>query len=138
MRSPKQTFLVLLTLVPVVAMLVAVLTVPRSANALPVFEFGTAKGPLRVTSADLGVVRGEDGLTIDQERFDDAIASYRRFLAHWKDGDPGLPGVVLVRGRLDALRDRAGSATRAAPAEQEPDPAPSRPQRVMTRMGGSL
>ncbi|HET9276362.1 MAG TPA: tetratricopeptide repeat protein, partial [Gemmatimonadales bacterium] len=71
-------------------------------------------------------------------RFDDAIASYRRFLAHWKDGDPGLPGVVRVRGRLDALRDRAGSATRAAPAEQEPDPAPSRPQRVMTRMGGSL
>jgi hypothetical protein len=71
---PKQTVLAFATLIPVVAMLVAVLTVPRSANALPVFEFQTAKGPLRVTSADLGVVRTDDGLRIVQSRFDAAIA----------------------------------------------------------------
>jgi len=42
-------------------------------------------------------------------RFDDAIASYRRFLEQWKDADPGLPDMVLIRDRLNALlarRDR--------------------------------
>lgn len=36
-------------------------------------------------------------------RPDQAIASYRRFLEQWKDGNPGLPDVIRVRGRLNAL-----------------------------------
>jgi len=37
---------------------------------------------------------------------DDAIASYRRFLDHWKDADPGLPDVIRVQARLKALLGR--------------------------------
>jgi lipoprotein-anchoring transpeptidase ErfK/SrfK len=77
-NRPPITLLAALTLVPVIAMFVAVLTVPRSASALPVFEFTTAKGPLRVTSADLGVVRGHRGLEIDRLRFDAAIAKLQK------------------------------------------------------------
>jgi Tfp pilus assembly protein PilF len=40
-------------------------------------------------------------------RFDDAVASYRRFLEQWKDADPGLPDVVRIRARLNALLSRA-------------------------------
>lgn len=36
-------------------------------------------------------------------RFDDAMASYRRFREHWKAADPGLPAVIAVDGRIAAL-----------------------------------
>jgi tetratricopeptide (TPR) repeat protein len=39
-------------------------------------------------------------------RVDAAVASYRRFLDHWKDADPALPDVVRVRARLNALLGR--------------------------------
>jgi Tfp pilus assembly protein PilF len=39
-------------------------------------------------------------------RVDAAVASYRRFLDHWKDADPALPDVVQVRARLNALLGR--------------------------------
>jgi tetratricopeptide (TPR) repeat protein len=40
-------------------------------------------------------------------RFDDAIASYRRFLEQWKDADARLPDLILIRSRLNALLGRS-------------------------------
>jgi tetratricopeptide (TPR) repeat protein len=39
-------------------------------------------------------------------RVEDAIASYRRFLDFWKEADAGLPDVVRVQARLNALLSR--------------------------------
>jgi tetratricopeptide (TPR) repeat protein len=64
-------------------------------------RFGTEEEDAWIRSlVEIGLVEERLG------RHDDAIASYRRFLEQWKDGDPGLPDVVLIRGRLNALLGR--------------------------------
>lgn len=73
MRRFTSCGLTLATLVPVVAILTAVSTVPRSAYALPVFEFASAKGPVRVTAEELGARRTKAGLQIDGPKLDAAI-----------------------------------------------------------------
>jgi hypothetical protein len=67
----------LATLIPVVAVVVAVSTVPRSAYALPVFEFSSASGPVRVTAAELGASRDGAGLEVDQTKLDAAIKRFQ-------------------------------------------------------------
>jgi len=49
---------------------------------------------------DIGLVEERLG------RYDDAIASYRRFLEQWSEADPGLPDVDMIRRRLNALLGR--------------------------------
>jgi tetratricopeptide (TPR) repeat protein len=39
-------------------------------------------------------------------RYEEAAASYRRFLEQWARADPGLPDVIRVRARLAALLSR--------------------------------
>ncbi len=51
-------------------------------------------------SIEIGLVEERLG------QFEAAIGSYRRFLEHWKHADPGLPDVVMIRGRLNALQSR--------------------------------
>ena len=64
-------------------------------------EFGTEEEDVWIRSlVEIGLVEERLG------RYDDAIASYRRFLEHWKDADPGLPDIVLIRSRLNALLAR--------------------------------
>jgi lipoprotein-anchoring transpeptidase ErfK/SrfK len=73
-RRFTSAALSLATLVPVVGVFVAVSLTPSSAHALPVFEFASAKGPMRVSAADLGVRQTGHGLVIDDEAFAKAIA----------------------------------------------------------------
>jgi tetratricopeptide (TPR) repeat protein len=71
------------------------------ATIVAVPRFGTEEVDAWIRSlVDIGLVEERLG------RYDDAIASYRRFLEQWKDADPGLPDVVLIRGRLNALLAR--------------------------------
>ncbi|MFN0178479.1 MAG: tetratricopeptide repeat protein [Gemmatimonadales bacterium] len=71
-----------------------------AASLLPP-RFGTEEEDAWIRSlVEIGLVEERLG------RYDDAIASYRRFLEQWKDADPGLPDVALIRGRLNALLAR--------------------------------
>lgn len=67
-------WLVVATLVPALGVSVAVAVTPPSASALPVFEFASAKGPVRVSAVDLGVRKTDAGLVVDDAAFDKAIA----------------------------------------------------------------
>lgn len=84
--------LVLATLVPAVFALVAVSVTPSSAHALPVFEFASAKGPVQVSAADLGVRQTTDGLAIDDKAFAKAFALLQARFRH-----PAKPGTYELK-----------------------------------------
>jgi lipoprotein-anchoring transpeptidase ErfK/SrfK len=69
--------LALATLVPAVGVLFAVSVTPPSASTLPVFEFASTDGPVRIGAADLGVRYSTGGLTVDDAAFRTAIAKLR-------------------------------------------------------------
>ena len=65
--------LTMLVLLPAGASLAAVSVTPESASSMPVFEIATGAKPVRISAAELGARRGEDGLVIDQASFDRAL-----------------------------------------------------------------
>jgi lipoprotein-anchoring transpeptidase ErfK/SrfK len=125
-RRSTGAALSLATLVPIVAMLVAVSTVPRSAYVLPTFEFASSKGPVRVTAAELGARRDGDGLEVDQSKLAAAIArlqtvfnkpplpaSYELKPDHKILLKGGTPGVELDAAEMRALLLRALRGSRS-------------------------
>lgn len=137
-------FLTLATLVPVVAVLVAVTSVPPSAYALPTFEFDSPDGPVRMTAAELGASRGDDGLRIEDETFRAAIERLRKAFTlrakagtyellpdhtvHLRGGSPGMeldPEAtrrMLIRA-LQGSRSKLELPMRPLPASAAPDSA---------------
>lgn len=73
MRRFTGVVLALSTLVPAAFAVVAVSLTPSSARALPVFEFSSVKGPVRISASALGVRHGKGGLTIDDAAFAKAV-----------------------------------------------------------------
>ncbi|MGH2758842.1 MAG: hypothetical protein ACRDKJ_04680, partial [Actinomycetota bacterium] len=69
MRRASTLLLAVATLLPAGGSLAAVSMTPPSANAFPVFEISTSKGPVRVAATELGARRTSDGLGIDEKRF---------------------------------------------------------------------
>jgi hypothetical protein len=57
------------TFVPAAFVVFAVSVTPSSANALPVFEFASAKGPVRIGASELGIRKTSAGLAIDDTAF---------------------------------------------------------------------
>lgn len=125
-RTGRSLFIGLASLVPAAAMIAAVLVVPPSANALPTFEFSTAKGPLRVTAADLGASRNGEGLKIDSAKFDAAISKlaqqfkqapkagiYKLTEDHKVHLDGGSPGFTLDESATRAMLLRALRGSRS-------------------------
>ncbi len=72
---------------PAAGVFVAVSTVPSSAYALPAFEFSSARGPIRLSAEALGARRTDDGIQIDQKRFDGALVRLGKMF-----GRPPVPG----------------------------------------------
>lgn len=91
-RRPLVTILALATLLPAVAALIAVSRIPSSAYALPAFEFSSAKGPIRVTAAELGASRADDGLKVDAKKLDTAIAKLQQTF-----GQTATPGTYELQ-----------------------------------------
>jgi hypothetical protein len=60
----------LASLVTVAAVMAAVLIVPSSADALPVFEFPTKSGPVKISASQLGARRIDGKLSVDDVLFD--------------------------------------------------------------------
>lgn len=87
MRRLTGALLTLAALVPAVALLTAVSTVPPSAYALPAFEFASSEGPVRLTAAELGASRDADGLHIEETKLAAAIAKLQTTF-----NKPALPG----------------------------------------------
>jgi hypothetical protein len=105
-RRYGKTLLSLATLVPVVAVLTAVSTVPPSAYALPIFEFASAKGPVRIAAAEFGASRDGDGLKIDDAKMSAAIKRLQSiFTVPPKRGTYDLQPdhTVLLQGGSDGL-----------------------------------
>lgn len=69
MRRVPTLLLALATLIPAGGSLAAVSMTPSSANAFPVFEISTSKGPVRIAATELGARRTENGLSLDPKRF---------------------------------------------------------------------
>ncbi len=106
MRRYRNLLLSLATLVPVVAVLSAVSIVPPSADALPLFEFATAKGPLRIGASEFGATRAGGRLTIDEARMTAGIDRLSKlFAVPAKRGTYELQPdhTVLLRGGTDGL-----------------------------------
>lgn len=94
--SRAARFLALFALVPAVAALVAVSATPQSAYALPSFEVTTARGPERVTAADLGATRTSRGLRINAVRLHATIERLQKAFRR-----PATTGTYeLVNGRV--------------------------------------
>jgi lipoprotein-anchoring transpeptidase ErfK/SrfK len=91
-RRYASWFLALATLAPAAVVLTAVSMVPSSAYALPVFEFSSAKGPIRISAEDLGAERTEEGIAVDPERFDLALARLQKAFAK-----PPTPGTYELK-----------------------------------------
>jgi lipoprotein-anchoring transpeptidase ErfK/SrfK len=85
-RRFTSGLLTLATLVPIVALLTAVSTVPKSAYALPSFEFASADGPVRISPTDLGAYRDGDGLHVDEAKMTATIAKLKKLFDR-----PALP-----------------------------------------------
>jgi len=85
-RRFTSGLLTLAALVPVVALLTAVSTVPKSAYALPSFEIASADGPVRVSPADLGAYRDSEGLHVDEAKLQATIAKLKKLFDR-----PALP-----------------------------------------------
>lgn len=126
-RRPLVTILALATLFPAAAALIAVTHVPSSAYALPVFEFTSAKGPIRVTAAELGASRDSDGLSVDASKLDATIVKLQQTFGQTATAGtyelqpdhrvllrPGSPGVELdpVAMRTMLLRALRGSRSK--------------------------
>jgi hypothetical protein len=74
-------------LIPVVALLTAVSTVPRSAYVLPSFEFASSKGPVRISPHDLGAYRDGNGLHVDEKKLQATVVRLKQLF-----DKPALPG----------------------------------------------
>lgn len=61
------------TFLPAAFVVVAVSLTPPSARSLPVFEFASAKGPVRISASTLGVRQTPEGLAIDDATFTKAV-----------------------------------------------------------------
>jgi lipoprotein-anchoring transpeptidase ErfK/SrfK len=111
-RRLISSILAVATLAPAMVAFVAVSMTPSSAHALPVFEFSTAKGPLRVTAAELGARKTGDGLKIDDAMFDQTIKRLQvEFARHAKPGTYELKPdhtVLLHQGTPGLEIDPAG------------------------------
>jgi lipoprotein-anchoring transpeptidase ErfK/SrfK len=104
-RRFTGALLALTTFVPAAFVVVAVSLTPPSARALPVFEFASVKGPVRISASALGVRQTGDGLVVDDTAFAKAVkalnAKLRRaavpgtyelkadHTVHLKGGSPG-------------------------------------------------
>jgi len=91
-RRPLIVILAIATFAPAAAALVAVSGTPSSAYALPVFEFTSPKGPIRITAAELGASRTEEGLSVDEPKLDAAITKLQQSF-----GQTGSPGTYELQ-----------------------------------------
>jgi hypothetical protein len=114
---------------------------PPSANAFPVFEITTSKGPVRIAATELGAQRTSKGLGIDEKRFTHGVERLEKLFnrpaegatyelidnrVHLKTGRPGfeLDAQAFKTLLLRALRgSRSGLKlpTRVVPAPPLPD-----------------
>ena len=92
MRRFTTAALAFATFVPAVFVIAAVSVTPSSAHALPVFEFASAKGPVRVSAADLGVRKTGDGLVVDDATFARAVKSLSARFQR-----PAVPGTYELK-----------------------------------------
>lgn len=124
MRRATGVLLCFFTLVIAVAVVAAVSITPRSADALPSFEFASPRGPVRLTPSQLGVRHTVSGLVIDKVAFARAIADLEQHFHraprpamyvltadHRVVLKPGVPGSELDPDgtRLMLLRALRGS-----------------------------
>ena len=92
MRRFTSAALAFATFVPAVFVIAAVSVTPSSAHAMPVFEFASAKGPVRVSAADLGVRKADEGLAVDDAAFARAVKTLNaRFRL------PAVPGTYELK-----------------------------------------
>ena len=92
MRRFTGAALAISTFLPAVFVVVAVSVTPPSAHALPVFEFASASGPVRIAASDLGVRKTADGLAIDDGSFAKAIKALNAKLRR-----PAVPGTYELK-----------------------------------------
>ncbi len=78
MRRPAGALLTAATLALIGGIFAAVLVVPPSADALPIFEFSSANGPVQITAAELGARRTKGRLEIEQAHLDATIARLQK------------------------------------------------------------
>lgn len=83
-----MVWLAVASLVPAVGAVIAVSLTPPSASALPMFEFDSPKGRVRVSAAELGVRHTAEGLAVDDAAFRRAMT---RMQARFRQ--PPKPGV---------------------------------------------
>jgi lipoprotein-anchoring transpeptidase ErfK/SrfK len=96
MKRTYTLVLAMLTLLPAGAAIGAVSVTPPSASAMPVFEIATAGKPVRISASELGAVRTDHGLDIDDARFNKAIARLGKVFNR-----PAVPaGYVLENDRV--------------------------------------
>ncbi len=113
--SRVSRFLALFALAPAVLAVVAVISTPPSANALPSFEVVTQRGPQRITAADLGATRAGGHLRVDASKLRATVArlgsdfsrtptpgTYELVSGHVVLR-PGSPGVSLDAIRAEAM-----------------------------------
>ena len=125
-RRLTVILLAMATLAPAVAALVAVAGTPSSAYALPVFEFSSPKGPIRITAAELGASRTDNGLSVDEAKLDGAITKLQQSFGqtgtpgtyelqpdHSVLLKPGTPGVEIDPGRMKSMLLRALRGSRS-------------------------
>ena len=125
-RRPLIVILALATLAPAAAALVAVSGTPSSAYALPVFEFSSPKGPIRLTAAELGASRTEKGLSVDEAKLDGAISKLQQSFGqtgtpgtyelqpdHSVLLKPGMPGVEIDPAAMKSMLLRALRGSRS-------------------------
>lgn len=149
-RRLRTASLALATLVPALAAFVAVSMTPSSAHALPTFEFATAKGPLRVTAADLGARKTPDGLKIDDAVFERTLKRLQvEFARHAKPGTyelkpdhsvllhQGEPGLELdpVGMRQLLLRALRGSRSNLKLPTRSVAPSPTPTNAIVVNLG---
>jgi lipoprotein-anchoring transpeptidase ErfK/SrfK len=91
-RRFTGALLALTTFVPAAFVVVAVSLTPSSAHALPVFEFASAKGPVRISASALGVRQTDDGLVVDDAAFAKAVKALNAKLRR-----PPVPGTYELK-----------------------------------------
>lgn len=92
MRRFTGVLLALTTFVPAAFVVVAVSLTPSSAHALPVFEFASDRGPVRISASALGVRDRDDGLVIDDAAFAKAVKALNAKLRR-----PAVPGTYELK-----------------------------------------
>lgn len=91
--------LTVLVLVPAGGALTAVSLTPRSASAMPVFEIANAGKRVRVSAAELGARRTDDGLVIDEAAFDPAMERLGKVFNH-----PAVPATYVLTNNTVHLK----------------------------------